>query len=225
MTISVVIPTKNEEAYIEGCLAAIFAQTRKPDEVIVVDNGSTDRTSEIAIRMGAKVINCPTPGVAVARQAGLEAATGDWVATTDADSRPVPAWLELLQGRMDQAVAVYGPMRMFGLPRWQESLTELGYGVFLKLMTLLRRPNMGGANMAFRRDLALEVGGYPNVLTSEDVRLGLALMKHGAVRYVPGALVLTSARRVNKGWIRFFYAQLRNLFGKGEGYFEHMNRS
>lgn len=225
MKISVVIPTKNEEAYIEACLSAILAQTRKPDEVIVVDNGSTDRTSEIAIRMGAKVINCPTPGVAVARQAGLEAASGDWVATTDADSRPGRDWLELLESRMQNAVAVYGPMRMFGLPRWQEELTELGYGVFLKLMALLRRPNMGGANMAFRRDLGLQVGGYPRVLTSEDVYLGLALKKHGAIRYVPGALVLTSARRVKKGWIRFFLAQLKNMFGKGEGYFEHMNRS
>jgi len=221
MKISVVIPTRNEEAFIGACLKAVFAQTRKPDEVIVVDNGSTDGTVEIAIGMGAKVVNCPTPGVAVARQAGLEAATGDWVATTDADSRPLPEWLELLERRMDTAVAVYGPMRMFGLPRWQEELTELGYGVFLKLMALLRRPNLGGANMAFERELGLRVGGYPNVHTSEDVLLGLALKKQGAIRYVPGALVLTSARRVQRGWFHFLFAQAKNMLGRGQGYFQH----
>ncbi len=220
MRISVVIPARNEEAFIEGCLQALKGQTLPPDEIIVVDNGSTDRTGELAVGMGVKLVNCPTPGVAVARQAGLEAATGDWVATTDADSRPVAGWLEALRPHMEQSVALYGPLRMFGLPAWKEELTELGYGVFLKLMQLLGKPNLAAANMAFHRQTALEVGGYPLVEAREDVILGWMLKRKGPVRFVRNALVHTSARRVNKGWLRFLWQQARNLSGSSAGYFE-----
>lgn len=198
-----------------------MAQTHKPDEIIVVDNGSSDRTAEIATRMGAKLVFCPTPGVANARQAGLEAASGDWIATTDADSRPDKKWLEAMLPFMEKSVALYGPMRMFGLPWWQEELTELGYGIFLKLMQLLRRPNLGAANMAFKREAALQVGGYPAVEVQEDVILGQQLRRLGKVRYVRNALVKTSARRVNAkgGWLGFLRQQLGNLSGNPEGYF------
>lgn len=219
MRISVVIPARNEEQFIVGCLQALKGQTLPPDEIIVVDNGSTDRTVELAAGMGVKLVNCPTPGVAVARQAGLEAATGDWVATTDADSRPIAGWLEALRPHMEQSVALYGPLRMFGLPAWQEELTELGYGVFLKLMQLLGRPNLAAANMAFHRKTALEVGGYPLVEAREDVLLGWSLMTRGPVRYVRDALVLTSARRVRGGWFNFLLQQARNLSGNSSGYF------
>jgi glycosyltransferase involved in cell wall biosynthesis len=217
--ISVVIPARNEETFILGCLEAVIRQTLPPDEIIVVDNGSTDRTAELAQGMGVKLVNCPTPGVAVARQAGLEAATGDWVVTTDADSRPVVGWLEALRPHMAHSVALYGPLRMFGLPAWQEELTELGYGVFLKMMMLLGKPNLAAANMAFHRQTALELGGYPMVEAREDVILGWKLKAKGPVRYVREALVLTSARRVRGGWLRFLWQQARNLGGNSSGYF------
>ncbi len=219
MRISVVIPARNEEQFIVGCLEALGRQTLPPDEIIVVDNGSTDRTGELAVEMGVKLVSCPTPGVAVARQAGLEAATGDWVATTDADSRPVAGWLEALRPHMETSVALYGPMRMFGLPGWQEDLTELGYGVFLKMMILLGRPNLAAANMAFHRQTALELGGYPMVEAREDVILGWKLQERGRVRYVRDALVLTSARRLSKGWLHFLWQHARNLSGNSAGYF------
>ncbi|WP_027882205.1 glycosyltransferase [Meiothermus rufus] len=219
MRISVVIPARNEEAFIVGCLEALKRQTRPPDEVIVVDNASTDRTALLAAALGARVVHCPTPGVAQARQAGLEAATGDWVATTDADSRPTPGWLSALAPHMPTHVALYGPLRMFGLPVWQEELTELGYGVFLKLMRLLGRPNLAGANMAFHRQTALELGGYPMVEAREDVILGWKLQERGRVRYVHDALVRTSARRLSKGWLHFLWQHARNLSGDSSGYF------
>ncbi len=214
-----VVPARNEQEYIEGCLGALKQQTLQPDEVIVVDNGSTDQTCERVMGMGVRLISCPTPGVALARQVGLEAATGDWVATTDADSRPVAGWLEALQPHMEDCVALYGPMRMFGLPAWQETCTELGYGVFLKIAMLLGRPNLAAANMAFHRQTALEVGGYPMVEAREDVILGLKLKTRGQVRYVRDALVLTSARRASGGWLKFLLQHAKNLGGDSKGYF------
>mgnify|MGYP005839513385 CR=1 FL=1 len=220
MRISVVIPARNEEKFIVGCLQALKRQTLPPDEIIVVDNGSTDQTAALVMDMGVKLVRCPTPGVAVARQVGLEAATGDWVATTDADSRPVAGWLEALRPHMESCIALYGPLRMFGLPAWQEELTELGYGVFLKMMMLLGRPNLAAANMAFHRQTALELGGYPMVEAAEDVILGSRLKAQGRVCYARDALVLTSARRVKGGWTKFFLQQLKNLSGNPSGYFE-----
>ena len=85
MRVSVVIPARNEEAYLPSALEAVLAQTLPPFEVIVVDNASTDRTREVAEALGARVVFCGRRGVAYARQAGLLAARGEWVAMTDAE--------------------------------------------------------------------------------------------------------------------------------------------
>ncbi len=215
-----VIPARNEEAWLPHTLEALARQTRRPDEVIVVDNASTDRTAHIARDWGARVLRCDTPGVAYARQTGLMAARGTWVVTTDADSMPLPHWLEALERRMPGSVALYGPLRFYGVRGWEAWLSDVGYRGFVHVMRLLGRPNLAGANMAFERAAALEVGGYPEVPAREDVLLGWRLAKRGRVRYVPEALVLTSARRLRRGWGRFLWQQLKNLAGRTDTYFQ-----
>ncbi|MER3443154.1 MAG: hypothetical protein C4333_03120 [Meiothermus sp.] len=128
-------------------------------------------------------------------------------------------WLEALARYADGAVALYGPMAFYGLRPWEEWASEWAYRLFLRLMAALDKPNLAGANMAFRREVALEAGGYPPVYAREDVLLGLALQERGRVRYVPEAMVRTSARRLEKGLLPFLAQQLRNLSGRTEGYF------
>ena len=219
MRISVVIPAHNEEVYLPGALEAVWAQTLKPLEVIVVDNASTDRTGEVAEALGARVVHCGRKGVAHARQAGLLAARGEWVAMTDADSLPVKGWLERLAARAEGAVALYGPLRFYGVSPWEAAFSEWGYRAFLNLMALLGRPNLAGANMMVRKEAALQLGGFPEVEAREDVLLGWRLKALGPVRYVPEALVLTSARRLKGGWGPFLLRQARNLLGDPRGYF------
>ena len=74
MKVSVVIPAYNEEKYIVDCLKALSNQTIAPDEVIVVDNNSTDKTASLARQAGAKVITVLEPGITPARTAGFNAA-------------------------------------------------------------------------------------------------------------------------------------------------------
>lgn len=97
ITISVVIPAYNCEKHIKRALDSVLAQTRRPDEIIVVDDGSTDRTAEIADSFGSKIklIKQENAGASVARNTGIQAATGQWIAFLDADDEWLPEKLQI----------------------------------------------------------------------------------------------------------------------------------
>lgn len=95
--ISVVVPAHQATLYLAECLESILAQTRMPDEVIVVDDGSTDATAAIASGFGppVRVISTPHAGTAAARNTGIAAATGNVVALCDDDDLWLPDKLRL----------------------------------------------------------------------------------------------------------------------------------
>jgi glycosyltransferase involved in cell wall biosynthesis len=90
--ISAIIPAYNREAYLAEAIESALRQTRLPDEIVVIDDGSTDRTAEIARSFGGKVrcVSQQNQGIGGARNAGLDAARGDWIAFLDSDD----LWLE-----------------------------------------------------------------------------------------------------------------------------------
>lgn len=91
--ISVVIPYYNRARFIDECLASVFAQTRPPDEIIVVDDASEPVQRRHLDKYGQRVRVIDQPvnrGVSAARNAGIHAATGDWIAFNDSDDRWVP---------------------------------------------------------------------------------------------------------------------------------------
>ncbi len=94
LPISVVIPAYNAEKYIATAIASVRAQTRVPAEIIVVDDGSSDRTSEVARAAGVTVIVQANAGPAAARNRGARAAHMPWIALLDADDRWLPEKLE-----------------------------------------------------------------------------------------------------------------------------------
>ncbi len=96
-TVSVVIPAYNVEKYIGRAIDSVLAQTRRPDEIIVVDDGSTDNTAEVIRSYGSKVcfIRQENAGASVARNTGVQAATSEWIAFLDADDEWLPEKLQL----------------------------------------------------------------------------------------------------------------------------------
>lgn len=118
LKLTMVIPAYNEAATIEGCLEAIFAQDHPFDEVILVDNNSSDNTVEIAQKFDVKVITEDRQGVVYARDAGFDAATGDVIGRIDADTLLEPNWTtELLRVFQDEDVtAVTGPVYYHDMP-------------------------------------------------------------------------------------------------------------
>jgi glycosyltransferase involved in cell wall biosynthesis len=117
--VSVVIPVHNGELYIAAALESIASQGCEGLETIVVDDGSVDRSAEIAWAHGARVIQGPWRGVAAARNRGIATARGELIAFLDADDLWTDGSLELRIAQLDgdpELDFVYGMMRDFSDP-------------------------------------------------------------------------------------------------------------
>ena len=95
--ISAVIPAYNAEKYITRAIDSVLGQTRPVDEIIIVDDGSTDNTAEAIKRYGDKIqyIYQENAGVSAARNTGIKAAATDWIAFLDADDEWLPERIQL----------------------------------------------------------------------------------------------------------------------------------
>jgi glycosyltransferase involved in cell wall biosynthesis len=95
-TISVVIPAYNSEPFIADAIESVLAQTVPPDEIIVVDDGSTDRTADVLQRFGSRVhlLQQANKGPSAARNRGAAAARSAWLAFIDADDTWLPTKLQ-----------------------------------------------------------------------------------------------------------------------------------
>lgn len=95
-TVSVVVPTWNRRELLSRTLTSVFVQSRAPDEVLVVDDGSTDGTGETVRRAFPEVrlLSQENRGVSAARNRGIAAATGEWIALLDSDDEWHPRKLE-----------------------------------------------------------------------------------------------------------------------------------
>lgn len=157
-TVTVVIPVLNDAVMLERCLEALWLQTRRPDEIVVVDNGSTDATPEVARWWAAVYLHEAERGISAAASAGYDAATGDIIARLDADSVPPFDWTERVRAAFaDETLdALTGP-GTFALPPLVERLVAVLYmrAYFVVFGRILGHPPLFGSNFAMRRHVWL----------------------------------------------------------------------
>jgi glycosyltransferase involved in cell wall biosynthesis len=216
LRVSVVVPAFNEEHTVGPCLDAILCQTVAADEIIVVDNDSTDGTAAVLRAYGDRIISLHEPrrGVYYARNTGLDAAIGDLIARIDADTRLPTRWIEQIHELfIDPTVeAVTGPARYYDirLPRLISRLDLLLRTAWAR-STQQRLDWIYGANMAVRASAWRSVRGSlcEDRRIHEDVDLGIHLFHTGCrVIFVPTLAAYTSSRRIRDSR-RDFRAYLR----------------
>jgi len=227
MTITVVVCAYNEAVLLPACLFSLLSQTRLPDEILVVDNASTDATSAVAGAVpGVRVLAEPTKGLVVARETARRAARGDVIAYVDADCRAPIFWLERVEARMTSAsapVAVTGPYRFYDWDRIGRALIRL-YDVVVAppthaaLQTVLGiGAILYGGNFAVRADALSRIGGFDRTIEfhGEDTNLGRRLTAIGGVELSGDCWVWTSARRYRAvGKWNVFRLYVRNFWSE-----------
>jgi len=189
--LSVVIPVRNGRDVIESCLESLFSQT-VPLEVIVVDDGSTDGSGELARRLGASVVRQDPRGRAAARNEGVRSARGRVVLFTDADCRPASDWAAklaapLLGREVDGVVGRIISRQQSGVAKLIQFDLESRYDRMKKSHTV-DFANTG--NCGFSRHVLLQYPFDETLEWLEDVELSFRLVAAGiSIRYLPEAEV------------------------------------
>jgi glycosyltransferase involved in cell wall biosynthesis len=193
--ISFIIPAHNEEKFLPKTLKAVHESARilgLTYELIVVNDASTDGTSEIARRLDARVINVNHRQIAATRNSGARAAHGDRLFFVDADTTVIPGAIASAIKRMNNGAVGGGALTRFedSVPLYARLLL-LWFGIFMRLASL-----SGGAFMFCTRKAFEVVGGFDERLFgAEDAAMSAALKKEG--RFVLlWERIPTSGRRV-----------------------------
>lgn len=173
MIVTIVIPSYNQQEYLADAIESALGQT-VPCEVIVVDDGSTDNSLEIAKRYQVKVIEQVNKGLSSARNTGIMNATGDYVLFLDADDALLPNCVERILQESDADI-IAPSFKTFGISN------EV---VLLMLKPELKDFRIGNRVAyccAIKREILLKVGGYSPRMTYgyEDLHLMINLLTKG----------------------------------------------
>jgi glycosyltransferase involved in cell wall biosynthesis len=195
-SISVVICAYNAGTTLDECLRHTCALDYPSLEIIVADDGSTDDTAAIARRYPrARLLELPHGGLSVARNEGFRAATGDLIAYLDADAYPTPEWPYFMALGMDgpNVGGVGGPnVGPPSDPRAAHIVAAAPGGPVQVLISDDDAEHVPGCNMAFWREVLIEVGGFDPVFDAagDDVDLCWRVLDRGwTIGFHPAALV------------------------------------
>jgi glycosyltransferase involved in cell wall biosynthesis len=210
--VSLVVTVRNEAASIRELLSSIDAQTRAPDEVVIVDGGSTDGTQKLLdewTNPSRVVLSEPGANIARGRNTAIARAAGDVVAVTDAGCVLEKDWLERLAGALDGADVAMG---------FYEPIAAT---FFERVTTCLTLPDAGqidpsafmpsSRSVAFTKDLWTRAGGYPEWLDiGEDMYFNFAVLRTGARRvFVPDAIARWHTRPTLGAFLRQYFRYAR----------------
>jgi glycosyltransferase involved in cell wall biosynthesis len=205
--VTVVIPARNEAAYVGAALRSVAEQTVPLErlQVIVVVNGSTDRTAAIALearsryrRLDIRVLDDPEPGVSRAKNLGARMSNGDVIVFLDADSRMAPDLVERIVGAYRDG----SPAGSVAIVADDGDALDRG---FFRLLEFGKRLFGIHANMLYCDRRAFEaVGGFDEALHQAEDRDLLVRLARSGLRLgrVSDSVIFTSPRRLHEGPLR-----------------------
>lgn len=225
--LTILIPAYNEEAALPETLASLRRMSPQPDEILLVDGGSTDGTVALAAKAGLRVVVSPRKGRAVQINHGVALADGDVVCVLHADSiLPADAVPVILATMADGRIALASFTPRLAGPggtRWGSTFHNWIKTWYAPMLT---RPHLffkgvrllfGDHAMFFRREHFLAVGGCDErVVVMEEADLCIKLVRFGRIKMVP-RWVWTSDRRIvawgrwRANWIYFKVGMLWTL--------------
>jgi len=191
-SVSIVVPTYNAEDTIGPLLESLLRLDYPEYEIIIVNDGSKDRTQEIVERYPVRLINQANRGASAARDAGLRATSREIVAYVDSDVAVTSDWLKhLVQPFADTTIGATTGRTVFlrneKCASWMRSMDIERRNAHRKVFTRLAN----GPNAAFRREILLKVGGFdPRWYHAEDTEVSYRIWQMGyRIQYVPDAVV------------------------------------
>ena len=227
LTIAAIVCAYNESRLLAGCLYSLRAQTRPPDDLVVVNNASSDETAGVARAVpGVRVLDEPCKGLVVARETARLATRADIIAYMDADCRAPITWIERIEAQFagpGAPIAITGPYRFYDWD-WSGRALVRAYDWLVAPAThaLVHHAFGAGAilyggNFAVRREALAQIGGFDRRIEfhGEDINLGRRLTAVGRVALCPDCWVWTSARRykaMGKGAV--FRVYVRNFWSE-----------
>lgn len=216
-SISVIIPTYNEEKLIEPTLLSVRSQTIPAKEIIVVDGNSKDNTRKIAKKY-AKVINKKS-SVPIARNIGAKASKSDLLLFLDADTLLLPNALEMLSQPFNNDGVVITSLPLFPLQMKFKHyvITKIGWEMVPKFFIKYNKPIFCGACIMVKKTAFNEINGFKDMKTNDDIDFVERISKIGKSEFVEDTFALTDMRRFEKNslywsiyWVsNWFYYKLR----------------
>jgi len=218
--ISVVIPTYNEEKYLEDCLRSLARQDYPGNFELIIADSSNDKTKQIAKRYGARIVSMSRSTPALARQAGFAASSGEIIATLDADNIVPSNWLSVIAAEFKKdpkLVCLFGFIQPL-----EKKIIDKFLLVLLNLANILSFHFLGkliltGTNQAIRKDTFLKIGGFEpldlpkvhcDIFDKSD--LLLRLKEEGKVKFPSAMKLFFSMRRFHHlGYFAVFVTGLR----------------
>lgn len=200
MDITLIIPAYNEESEIAATLeAAKKMAAGRFREIIVVDNASTDKTSEVARMHGATVVREEKKGLPHARAAGLAHAQSEYVAYIDADHHLSETWFDVAERtfkKYPRIVALSGPRKYFGTTKGRIFMLDSFWFLAPLIYRVVGYMILGG-NFIARKDALEKMGGFDTSIEfyGEDTDIARRLSKVGKVMFRNDFYVYSSARR------------------------------
>ncbi len=219
--VSVVVCSHNGSRTIADCLDALARLDSPNFEVIVVDDGSTDATAEIAMRYDVRVIRTVNRGLSSARNTGMAAATGEIIAYIDDDALPDPHWLRYLADAFMRTrhAAIGGPnIPPPGDGPVADCVANAPGGPVHVLLDDQEAEHVPGCNLAVRKDCLEAIGGFDPLfrVAGDDVDMCWRLQERGwTLGFSPAAMVWHHRRNS----VRAYWKQQQG-YGRAEAMLE-----